>query len=110
MIYEQLFHKVLPGAEMRERRPRQTLKLRVVALLLAVALSWYSLNPPLGFIQKSSHAIEPPDEKRREVQPQRSEGRFSLGGYGTEWPDPSIFDRPKAEDPDDFEWPEFIDG
>ena len=91
----------------RERVP-QTLKLRLLALALALALVWYSLNPaPRSVIRKKREA-EPPDEKNRNVEPQRMPTipLIALRRSGeTIEPLPS-----NAADEDDFEWPEFIDG
>lgn len=95
---------------MREQRTRRTIKLRLFALVLALALTWYSLNPPLRSVRKSTPEVEPPDEKRREVQPRKSATRFLLGDYGARWSEALEFAPSQAEDPDDFEWPEFIDG
>jgi hypothetical protein len=91
----------------REQTP-QTLKLRLLALVLALALVWYSLNPaPRSVIRKKREA-EPPDEKKRNVEPQSMLTipliAFRHSGERIE-PLPSI-----AADEDDFEWPEFIDG
>jgi hypothetical protein len=93
---------------MRRERTKQTLKLRLLAFVLALALVWYSLNPaPRPVIRKKREA-EPPDEKKRSVGPQAMSATLPVAlmpaGEGAE-PLP-----PPEEDEDDFEWPEFIDG
>ncbi|HWT03728.1 MAG TPA: hypothetical protein VN256_25995 [Pyrinomonadaceae bacterium] len=92
---------------MRRERTKQTLKLRLLALVLALALVWYSLNPaPRPIIRKKREA-EPPDEKKRNVEPRSMPATLPLafrptGGAIEPSPAPD-------EDEDDFEWPEFID-
>ena len=93
---------------MRREQTKQTLKLRLLAFVLALALIWYSLNPaPRPVIRKKREA-EPPDEKKRNVEPQGMPATlpmaFRLMGAEVELL-PSC-----DKDEDDFEWPEFIDG
>lgn len=94
---------------MRRERNRQTFKLHMLALVLALALLWYSINPAPSPITRYKPKAEPPDEKRRELEPQlqradvshTSSENFRMGRKGTT--------SPADEDEDDFEWPEFID-
>jgi hypothetical protein len=94
---------------MRRERTKQTYKLRLLALVLALALLWYSLNPAPSPVSRHKSEEEPPDEKRREMEPQVQgarlmpvvSGTLKLGGDASP---------PPVEDVDDFEWPEFIDG
>jgi len=92
---------------MRRVQTKQTLRLRLLAFVLALALLWYSLDPtPRVVIRKKQDG--PPDEKKRNGEPQSmpatSSLAFSQMGQALEPSSTSI------EDEDDFEWPEFIDG
>lgn len=89
---------------------KQTIKLHLLALVLALALVWYSLNPVPGPSSRINRDDELPDEKKREAEPnlQRAASlplvfRTLGAGLGAK---PS----PNQEDDDDFDWPEFIDG
>jgi hypothetical protein len=89
-------------------KTKQTLKLRLLALVLALALIWYSLNPvPTSSIRRKRDD-EPPDEKKRNLEPQPMPVTlpvaFRLVREMAESM-PSL-----DEDDDNFEWPEFIDG
>jgi hypothetical protein len=93
---------------MRRERAKQTLKLRVLALVLALALVWYSLNPAPRAVTRKKPKATPPDEKKRTVEAQSMPATLPvsfrhLGGMAEPLPSPD-------EDEDDFEWPEFIDG
>jgi hypothetical protein len=95
-------------AVMDRVQTKQTLKLRLLAFVLALAILWYSLNPvPTPIIQRKRED-EPPDEKKRSVEPQRLPMTLpvafkSIGEIAEPLPFPD-------EDEDDFEWPEFING
>jgi hypothetical protein len=91
---------------MRRELSKQTFKLRLLALVLALALVWYSLDPaPRPVIRKKREA-EPPDEKKRRVEPRSMPSTLPVGLKPTgEMAEP--FPLP---DEDEFEWPEFIEG
>lgn len=93
---------------MSRAQTKQSLKLHLLALVLALALVWYSLNPVLTTIIRRKQEPEPPDEKKRNVEPHHMPGTLSVGFR----PIRARADRLSApdEDEDDFEWPEFIDG
>jgi hypothetical protein len=87
---------------------KQTLKLHLLAFVLALALVWYSLNPvPRPVIRKKREA-EPPDERKRTTEPRSMPATSPIvlkptGEMAEPFPLPD-------EDEDEFEWPEFIDG
>jgi hypothetical protein len=93
---------------MNRERTKQTLKLRLLAFVLALALVWYSVNPALRPLIRRKQEDEPPDEKKRNVEPQSMPATLPVAfrpvGEMAE-PLPS-----SDEEEDDFEWPEFIDG
>jgi hypothetical protein len=93
---------------MSREQTKQTLKLRLLAIVLALALIWYSLNPAPTPLLRRKRDDEPPDEKKRKVEPRSmpvtSPVAFRPIREMTESM-PSL-----DEDEDDFEWPEFIDG
>lgn len=93
---------------MRNERTKESFKLHMLALVLALALLWYSINPAPGPVSRIKSEGELPDEKRRELEPQLQRDAavpqtFEGAEIGTKAP--FAFD----EDEDDFEWPEFID-
>lgn len=93
---------------MSRKQNKQTFKLQILALVLAVALLWYSINPAPSPIKRNKPKDEPADEKRRELEPQlrssdakpASLKAFKIDGKGAS---------AAIEDEDDFKWPEFID-
>lgn len=92
---------------MRRVQTRQTLKLRLLALVLALALVYYTFNPAPGRITRIKREDELPDEKKRKVEPHGMPATLSvafkqLGESAESLPSPD-------EGEDDFEWPEFID-
>ena len=88
---------------MRRERTKQTLKLRLLAFVLALALVWYGLNPaPRPVIRKKREA-EPPDEKKRKVESLSMPATLPVAFRPAAGP-------PPLADDDDFEWPEFVDG
>jgi hypothetical protein len=93
---------------MRSEYHKQTIKLRLLALVLALALIWYSLNPTPRPITRIKGEDEAPDEKKRNVEPQSMPATlpvtFRSIGEVIELL-PSI-----DKDEEDFDWPEFIDG
>lgn len=55
---------------MRRVQTKQTLKLRLLAFVLALAIVWNSLNPVPTPITRSKRDDELPDEKKRNIEPQ----------------------------------------
>lgn len=95
---------------MRRKQTRQTLKLRLLAFVLALALIWYSLNPVPKSITRFKREDEIPDEKKREAAPQLSGAAvlpIMLSRSRTGSSDEPL---PNQDEEDDFDWPEFIDG
>lgn len=93
---------------MRRIQTKQTLKLRLLAFVLALALVWYSLNPAPGPTIRKKREPELPEEKKRKAEPQSMPATLSLSfRLSAEITEPL---RSAGEDEDDFEWPEFIDG
>jgi hypothetical protein len=96
------------AAVMSRVQSKQTLKLRLLALVLALALIWYGLNPAPSFLIRRKRDDEPPDEKKQKVEPQSMPAILPTAFRQVREisePLPSL-----DEGEDDFEWPEFIDG
>jgi hypothetical protein len=78
-----------------------------LALVLALALLWYSLNPAPKPVTRIKREDELPDEKKRNLEPHSMPATwplaFRLRGERAE-------PLPFPDEDDDFEWPEFIDG
>ncbi|MGB7923552.1 MAG: hypothetical protein WCF57_09940 [Pyrinomonadaceae bacterium] len=94
---------------MRNGRTEQTLKLQLLAFVLALALVWYSLNPtpprPMARIKREDDV---PDEKRREVEPQLQRATILPIVIGTRRAGSTANPLPN-QDEDDFDWPDLID-
>jgi hypothetical protein len=94
---------------MREETFRQAFRLRMLALVLALALTWYAINPAPGSPTPLRRDEGRPDEKRREAR--------SLPGVNCDpvWTQANASESPSdptlcaVENPDDLEWPEVID-
>jgi hypothetical protein len=92
---------------MRRVQSKQTIKLQLLALVLAIALIWYSLNPTPGpVIIRKKPADFPPDEKQN-ARPQNISVALSEALKLTEDAAKSLSSCNKDEE-DDFDWPEFI--
>jgi hypothetical protein len=93
---------------MRKEQTKQSLKLRLVAFVLALALMWYILNPVPIPIIRHKRDDEPPDEKKRNLEPQPMQVTLPVAFR----PIIEIAEHLQSSrgDGDDFEWPEFIDG
>jgi hypothetical protein len=93
---------------MRSEQTTQTFKLQLLAFVLALALVWYSLNPAPRPIARVKREDEPPDEKKRQAEPQLSRVAIlpvvfgTLGAGSVDQPLPN-------QDEEDFDWPDFID-
>ncbi|HEV2763995.1 MAG TPA: hypothetical protein VGV38_13515 [Pyrinomonadaceae bacterium] len=84
---------------------KQELRLRLLALVLALALTWYALNPAPGPVRRGPRAgDEPPEGERREAKP------FEGGAVvGVSVGETRASASPVEWDADELEWPELID-
>jgi hypothetical protein len=94
---------------MRRAQTKQAFKIRVLALVLALALIWYSLNPVPRPVSHCKREDDPPDEKKRNVEPQSMAATLPLGFSLMEARAEPLTSRDAGDDAD-FQWPEFIDG
>lgn len=79
-----------------------------MALVLALVLTWYVLNPAPGAVRTRGRETEPPDENRCEAKnalraSHQPEG-VEAGVRGS-----SLSPSSRARDADELEWPEIID-
>jgi hypothetical protein len=79
------------------------MRLRLLALVLALALTWYAINPAPGSMNGIKRDEGWPDEKRREEKPPSRIG-YDFGGKGA-----SMTESDADPVPEDLEWPELID-
>lgn len=96
---------------MREERATSALRLRLLAVVLALALTWYAINPAPGPARRVRRDDESPDEERREVGSPR-EANYEQGRVGAELTESAtnLFSHAAVSDADDdLEWPEVID-
>lgn len=89
---------------------KQTLKLRLLAVVLALALIWYSLNPTPRVSTRTKRGDELPDEKKREAEPRLQRAGSLPLSFGTMGAGLGAIPSPNQDEEDDFDWPEFIDG
>ena len=95
---------------MRRVQTKQTLTLRLLAFVMALALLWYSLNPaPRPMVRKKKEA-EPPEEKKRNAESHSMPTIRAPLAFKPSIEDEETLSLPDNDDDDDFEWPEFIDG
>ena len=93
---------------MRRKQNTQIFKLRLLAVVLALAILWYTLNPAPRPVLRKKREAETPDEKKRTIEPRSMPATLPVvlkptGEMAEPFPLPD-------EDEDEFEWPEFIDG
>lgn len=93
-----------------KERTKQNFKLRLLALILALALLWYSVNPAPHTIIRRKREDEQPDAKKREAKPEISIAPFSLQLHRPNTREAGVNLPSSDEELDDFDWPEFIDG
>jgi hypothetical protein len=110
-IKKQILGAGEPGKEffMREEGFRQAIRLRLLGLVLALALTWYALNPAPSPVRAEKRETDPHDEGRLEANiafqsnyhTARSEAGVNV------W---SVKPTPRTEESaDDLEWPEIIE-
>lgn len=93
---------------MRVAITKHSFKLRLLAFVLALALVWYILNPAPRPITRIKREVEPPDEKKREAEPQLQRAAIlplAVGTLGAGFVDHPL----PHQDEDDFDWPDLID-
>jgi len=91
---------------MTKERFRQVINLQLLALVLALALTWYAMNPTARSQCPAKRSEEHPDEKRRE---EKSPMRI---GYNLDvieaFAMKQAVDPAAVKDIEDLEWPEVI--
>ena len=93
---------------MREEQTIQIIRLRLLALVLALALTWYALNPAPGPVHQVTRDEGRPDENRREVKPAFGASHpLARVEAGVGWA--SVNSPPDAGEWGELEWPEIID-
>lgn len=95
---------------MRHARTRPGFRLRLLALILALALLWYSINPAPYAVTRDRRKEPEPDAKKRQLEPAINRTPPSLLFHQLHREEPADAFPPPDEETDDFEWPEFIDG
>jgi hypothetical protein len=100
---------------MRNEQELSGVRLRLLAVVLALALTWYALNPAPGPIRHVRRGgDEGPDEKRRERKSRAPEaasaGALSLPSAlrssATRPPEADEVDEP--DDLEELDWPEYL--
>jgi hypothetical protein len=95
---------------MRYERIKHGLKLRLLVLILVLALLWYSINPAPATLSRTKGRDDEPPAKKRELEPEITPAPSPLQFYRLQGPQASDTLASPLEEPDDFDWPEFIDG
>jgi hypothetical protein len=83
-------------------------KLRLLAIVLALALIWYSLNPTQRPAIRKKRDAKLPDEKRQNIEPRSMPTILPIAFRPMERIVELLPSSDEGED--DFDWPEFIDG
>jgi hypothetical protein len=94
---------------MQRVQTKQTFKLRLLAFVLALALTWYSVNPTPRLEVRRKPEDEQPDANKREAAPQLPTTALTPVALRRPVVESAKLN-PSIEDEDDFDWPEFIDG
>lgn len=94
---------------MWEERFGQAIRLRLLALVLALALTWYAMNPAPTPVRRVKGNGEPPGEKRREAQPPVI-ASHDLTEAGLTKSSASLFPSDVERNTEELDWPELIDG
>jgi len=94
---------------MREEGLRRAIKLRLLGLVLALALTWYALNPAPGPVRTERREADPHDEGRHEAniafESNYHTARLEVGVSAR-----SVKPSSRTEGSvDGLEWPEIID-
>lgn len=87
----------------QDDRLRRALRLKLLALVLALALTWYALNPAPGPVRPRARGGEEPDAERREGKSPPGRVPSPVFGSAARVPAPS-----PPEDTEELEWPEYI--
>jgi hypothetical protein len=95
---------------MRHERTTQGFRIHLLALILALALLWYSINPAPYTITRDERKEPEPDAKKRQLEPAINRTPPALLFHQLHRREPSDAFHQPDEETDDFEWPEFIDG
>lgn len=94
---------------MWEERFRRAIRMRLLAFVLAFALTWYALNPAPGSVRTDGRETEPPDENRREAKNASGVSRrpewMKAVVRGSSVVNPSA----GTDEVGELEWPEIID-
>lgn len=91
---------------MSRAQTKQSFKLQLLALVLALALLWYSINPAPRPVIRMRRESTPPDDERRNRAPQ---GRPTINAFGFKLTGSAGL-LPSPSDVDELDWPEIIDG
>lgn len=97
----------------RKVKREQSFKLGLLAIILSLVLFWYSLNPASQTTTRRESKDNQPDAKKRRSEPPVKREPPSLQFHrlnrltrqATSGAMPS-----SDKEPDDLDWPEFIDG
>ncbi len=81
----------------------------MLAFVLALALTWYALNPAPGPVHTFKRDEGQPDEKRREVKLPSGNKRDAAWDGVNATESIATSDTPAGEEIEDLEWPEIID-
>jgi hypothetical protein len=94
---------------MREGQAIRMIRLRLLALVLALALTWYAVNPAPGPARRVKRDEETPDEERR-VRKSPARAGYELGPTEANAIMSASHSPSETElNIEDLEWPEVID-
>ena len=93
---------------MREHQLKQAFKLRLLTVVLALALTWYAINPAPGPVRRIKREGDQPDAKKPNSGSRTSAAPSFLSEHGAQRSAASDALPSRSEEIDGRDWPEFI--
>ena len=93
---------------MREHQLKQAFKLRLLTVVLALALTWYAINPAPGPVRRIKPEDDQPDARKPDSRSRTSAAPLFLDEHGAQRLAASDALPTPSEEIDDRDWPEFI--
>ena len=85
------------------------MRVRLLALVLALALTWYVMNPAPGSASRVKRGGDQPDWKHREAKSPQSDSHRSASTEVDATGAVAAPTRSEVQEIDDLEWPDVID-
>lgn len=100
--------RALSARFMSLERTKRSLRMWLLALVLALALAWFVINPAPGSVLREQKA-DPPDTGRHQHQAEAEVAPLSSSDYPLRQRAISLIAPVHAAGDESFDWPEFIE-